>query len=260
VVGGLLLYFSILFIKSFGRGNKATNEEIAVIREENVETVKKHLENKYGEKFIVNPNGQRDTGSFIPGAVNTSPDYYEAYSEEDPEFIFRVYKYSESSDIKSKEKIRDSYCWKFLKEELRNTIESTLTDELPAEYKIFIDTYSYITFDNSVRQDSSLEQYFSSNNDSPIIFINIYALDSQENVEKKIEQRVSLFFDEFKNKYNSLNMSFRYYSVENEKDFSLINTKELEKKSLIIYGDNYPEIFSKIKVERKFVVKIDTID
>lgn len=258
LAGGLILVFKIIFIKKNSVNNKSTSEETLNIREESVEMLKKHLEEKYGEEFFVNPDGKRDTGSFIPGAVNTSPDYYEAYSEKDPNFIFRVYKYSESRGIKRNDEIRDSYCWKFLKNNLKKTIEGALTNELPTEYKIFIDTYSDLTFDNSLRQDSLLEQYFNMDYNSPIIFINLYTLNSQEKDEKNIEQRVSSLFDEFKYKYNSMNMSFKYYSVENEKDFSLINTKELESKSLIIYGDNYPEILSKIKMERKFVVKVNT--
>ncbi|MFR3729032.1 hypothetical protein [Lacrimispora sp.] len=258
IVGGSIIFFIVLFLKGFSTTPKVTEEEVKLEQEQRLEAVKSHLENKYGEKFIVNPNGKRNTGSFIPGAVNTSPDYYEAYSEEDPEFIFRVYKYSESHNIDSEEEIKDSYCWKFLKEKLKKTIESALPNEFPEEYKIFIDTYSDITFDNSIRQDSQLEKYFNGNYASPIIFINVYALDSKEKYEKNIEQKISLLFEEFKSKYNNMNMNFSYYSVENEKNFSRIDTKELEKKSLIIYGDNYPELFSEIKMERKFVVKIDT--
>lgn len=257
IVGGAIFVFLIRFIKKIPVNDISTNEETSNIKEESVELLKKHLEEKYGERFFVNPAGKRDTGSFIPGAVNTSPDYYEAYSEKDPDFIFRVYKYSESHSIKQSDEIRDSYCWKFLKEDLKKTIESALTNELPIGYKIFIDTYPDITFDNSLRQDSLLEQYFNRNYNSPIIFINVYTLNSQEEDEKNIEQKVTSLFNEFKNKYNSMNMSFRYYSVENEKDYSLISTKEFESKSLIIYGDNYPEILSKINMQRKFVIKID---
>lgn len=260
IVVGSIIFFIVLFLNSFSTPPKLTEEEVKLKQEQKLEAVKSHLENKYGEKFIVNSNGKRDTGSFIPGAVNTSPDYYEAYSEEDPEFIFRVYKYPESYDIESKENIKDSYCWKFLKEKLKKIIESALANELPTEYKIFIDTYSSITFDNSIRQNSPLEQYFNSSCASPIIFINVYTLDSQEKNEKNIEQRISLLFEEFRSKYKNVNINFCYYSVENEKDFFRIDTKELEKKSLIIYGNNYPEILSEIEMNRKFVVEIDTID
>ena len=57
IVGGSIIFFIVLFLKGFSTTPKVTEEEVKLEQEQRLEAVKSHLENKYGEKFIVNPNG-----------------------------------------------------------------------------------------------------------------------------------------------------------------------------------------------------------
>ncbi len=69
-----------------------------------------------------------------------------------------------------------------------------------------------------------------------------------------------MLLNEFREKANNMSMKFSYYLVEDREKFQLIDVNELEKRSLIIYGSNYPESIHQMKKEKKFQTEINTND
>ena len=157
------------------------------------------------------------------------------------------------SDASIKE-LRDSYCWKFLREKIREDIKITLDDLLVDKYKVSIKNTAVITFGGSVTPDAKMEDYFKNQElQNPILIcINIYVYESENSVEQETEQRIRSLF----NQYNIDNMSMevRYFDMKNKDDFEAIDIIQIEDQ----FRGQYRTIsnIEKEEKEEKFTIKL----
>ncbi len=264
VVGIIIFTLVILFVKEVRDYHKRGKEKVQVITDQYPNAIKKHLEEKYGKKFNINPNWKNTGGgSPIPFSEDGSSIYYEVYAEDASDFPFRVYVYPISEKDRSIEEIRDSYCWKFLREELRKRFKDRLDGVLPEGYKLSIETVGNITFENYVTPASSIEEYFKSYRFQPTIYIYIYTHNSEKTVEQKSEESAFLLLNEFKDNIDNISMKFIYYVIENKDDFDSIDVIREEKKNLAVYSDDTETSYKRIRSmekEEKFKIEINSND
>lgn len=110
IIGIIFGAFVMLLIKMKEK-QKIEDQETQIREAKIVERAENYLENKYGIKFLVNPDGFNDVESFIPGQVEHNYKLcYEASSLEDPNYVFRVYFDIDTNNNQYSEQIRDNYC------------------------------------------------------------------------------------------------------------------------------------------------------
>ena len=264
VIGVIIFTLIILFVKDIKDYHERGKEKMQVTANEYPDKIKKHLVKKYGKKFIINPNWKSTGGgSPIPFSEDGSSIYYEVYAEDASDCPFRVYVYPVSEKDRSIEEIRDNYCWKFLRENLRKKFKERLDKVLPEGYKLSIETVGNITFENYVTPASSTEEYFKSNRFQPTIYIYIYTHNSENEEEQRSEESALLLLNEFKDNIDNISMKFTYYVIENKEEFDSIDVLREEKKNLMVYGyesgTSYKQIRSMEK-EEKFKIEINSND
>jgi hypothetical protein len=162
-----LLFLVLMFVHySLKILERPTKEEKAYMRAKHYRTqAKRHLEEKYGEEFFVGDYASW-TGSNgpLPFSYVKGETYYRAYALSDEDFVFRVY-ITEEDDSDEIELIEDNYCWKFIRDDLRELITPYLDELFGDDYKLFVyGLSSYETYPNSVLPSSTLEEFFENNN------------------------------------------------------------------------------------------------
>ena len=262
VIGVILSISIVLFIKN-EKKNLITKSDSIKTQKEYPAAVGTYLEEKYGKKFIVNPKGSDGGGSPIPFSQGCYTMTYEAYAEEDSDFIFCVDVIPRSIDNSDIREIRDSYCWKFLRTKLRRKLEEKLNETLADEYKVYISIYGGTTFESYVMQDSKIEDYFRSSRIQPRISICVFVSENNKSTELKVEKDMDQLLIALKGN-NNVNIDFIYYVTKSKKEFEYIDVKNEERKDFIVYKSNYPEVYKRsiwsIEMDEKFEIKIDTND
>ena len=251
-IGSIIGVIILLFVK-LEENKKAEEMETKMRETELVESLKNHLENKYGKKFIINPEGSSDGGSFIPAKKNENMKvYYEAFTEDDPDFIFRVY-----VEIGPKTKISDNYCWKFLREKLRNKIINELDMLSKEDYKLTIKMYADTTFNDDITPESSIEDYLRGEFNRPSIFINLLTYKSDYGIETSAKEKINKILNQLIENSSWSMVYFTYYVTKDINDYNAINVAEEEKSIFIIFENRIKKSYIPIKsmeLEKKFKV------
>lgn len=260
IIGGSVITFTVLFIKSFSTVPRITDEEIMLKQKQRLEEVKNHLEKKYEKKFVINPDGTDGGGSPIPFSSGYYTVTYEAYAEDDPDFYFNVDVVPMSIHNNEIKEIRDSYCWKFLREKLNNEAEKTLSDNFDGDCKLLIRLSHAFTFENYIEPQSSMEDYFNGSGRKPNIVIYLFTNESNKQLEVKTEQKIMELLNRIKDKSKNVSIEFRYYVIKDSKDFEKI---DILKEDLRLYNSDIDKTYKPFRdmdKEKKIQVTIDTND
>jgi len=234
IVGTIFGSIVILFI-GMEEKQKIKDEEMKIRKAETIKRAENYLEKKYGKKFIVNPDGFNDIESFIPGKVeNNYRVCYEASSLDDPNYVFRVYFYINKNNNQYNEQIRDNYCWKFLREDLRRKIEDKVGLTLDSGYKFEMWLSPDITFNYSISQNSNIEEYFKNTINGMDISIYIFSYKSEDEVEKKIKDNMEILLNNIKNESENARIYCTYFVTSNKIDFDSIDIHKEERYNLMI--------------------------
>ena len=234
IVGTIFGSIVILFI-GMEKKQKIKDEEMKIRKAEIIKRAENYLEKKYGKKFTVNPDGFNDIESFIPGKVeNNYRVCYEASSLDDPNYVFRVYFYINKNNNQYNEQIRDNYCWKFLREDLRRKIEDKVGLTLDSGYKFEMWLSPDITFNYNISQDSNIEEYFRNTINGMDISIYIFSYKNEDEVEKKIKDNVEILLNNIKNESENARIYCTYFVINNKNDFESIDIHKEEKYNLMI--------------------------
>ncbi|WP_024347238.1 hypothetical protein [Lacrimispora indolis] len=213
-ISGWIMF--IIFFYSPDRRKAIPEKSESEIEEELNQMVERHLENKYGERFIiVEPRygsawHTTTQGSPVPGGSvggeSGFPRYCIAYAESDMDFKFRVYVYRESLekrlDINNVKEIQDSYSWKFLKEKVREYFDTRMAEKIPDERKWIISTVEDLRFDDDINKDSSLEQYFSEYNSGEKIDLWVNLIVNGESEDADLQEDLYSVTKAFCEKYD----------------------------------------------------------
>ncbi|MBE5981374.1 MAG: hypothetical protein E7249_19950 [Paenibacillaceae bacterium] len=257
IIGIIFGAFVMLLIKMKEK-QKIEDQERQIREAKIVERAENYLENKYGIKFLVNPDGFNDIESFIPGQVEHNYKLcYEASSLEEPNFVFRVYFDIDTNNNQYSEQIRDNYCWKFLRNELRSCIENEL-DGILKEYKLVIKIYPNLTFNNNITPKSQLLDFLKSD---LRLDINIELFTPDNNEMKGNEQIIINTINELLEESNNSDIQFTYYIAKSRKDYENINVAEEEKSNLMISQNNKNnsnDSKSSIELIKKFDIRMST--
>lgn len=257
VITGLILTITIL-VKSLFIAPKVTDEEVIMKQEQKLEVIKSHLEKKYGKKFVINPGGTDGGGSPIPFSNGYYTITYEAYAEDDPNFHFIVDVVPMSIENNEIKEIRDSYCWKFLREKLNNEVIEALDGSFDGDYKLILDLSSSATFEDNIRPDSPIEDYFNGSSKSPAIYIDLFT--AEKDLELETEQNIAGLLNQIKEKSNHVDINFCYYEMNNYEDFDAI---DITKEHLRLYDNEIYRTYRAVRdmeKEMKFQLTIDTDD
>ncbi|MFR3729035.1 hypothetical protein [Lacrimispora sp.] len=260
IVGGSIIFFIVLFLKGFSTTPKVTEEEVKLEQEQRLEVVKRHLEKKYEKKFVINSDGTDGGGSPIPFSSGYYTVTYEAYAEDDPNFRFIVDVVPVSIKNNEIKEIRDSYCWKFLKEKLNNEIKETLNGDFDGDYKLILYLSSSATFENNIKPDSSIKDYFNGNGKSPAIYIDMFTTQKAKKLEIKTEQKISQLLDKIKEQSDHVDITFSYYVMKKNEDFYAI---DITREHLRLYDNDIYRTYRAVgdmDKELKFQLMIDTGD
>ncbi len=165
----------MMFLIGIRHYQKQQEENIRLINEYPVK-IENMLEEKYQKEFVVD-SGYRiydSGGAIIPGRqYHIGPYRYQAYAKDDPDYVFQACVYPKSEKDNTISKIKDSYCWQFLREQIRQYISEKAADGLPEEYKLIIDTQESTDFGDHVFAGCPTRYYFSSPFDKPEITISL---------------------------------------------------------------------------------------
>ena len=241
VIGVIIFTLIILFMKEIIGYHKRGEEKIQIITDEYPAAIENHLESKYGEKFIINPKWIRTGGgSPIPFSEDGSPIYYEVHTEEEPDFGFRVYLFPMSDkDCKIKE-IRDSYCWKFFREQIKKYFESRIEGVITQEYKLVVNVNPNITFANSINQYSSTESYFRYVNGKVSLRLYLILNKDEELDHVLLRNEVYQIMEKFYDKYDeNMYIYFTCFKAESQDDFKLLDERKKENTVFVKLSD-YP--------------------
>lgn len=234
IVGTIFGSIVILFI-GMEKKQKIKDEEMKIRKAETIKRAENYLEKKYGKKFIVNPDGFNDIESFIPGKVeNNYRVCYEASSLDDPNYVFRVYFYINKNNNQYNEQIRDNYCWKFLRENLRSKIEDKVGLTLDNGYKFEMWLSPDITFNYNISQNSNIEEYFKNTINGMDISIYIFSYKNEDEVEKKIKGNMEILLNNIKNESENARIYCTYFVTSNKNDFDSIDIHKEERYNLMI--------------------------
>ena len=254
IIGAIICIISLIFV-TFKKNQGIHEKEIKMQEIEFVKSLESYLEIKYGNKFIVNSEGASDDGSFISAKKNENIKvYYEAFSKDDPNFIFRVY-----ADIGPETKISDNYCWKFLREKLRSKVIDELNMLSEDEYKLIIKMYADTTFDYDITPQSQIEDYFRGEFNRPSIFINLLTNKSNNEIETIAKEKVNKMLNQLIEDSNWTMIYFTFYVTKDITDYKAVNVVEEEKSIFIIFHDKIKKSYIPIKsmeLEKKFKVTV----
>lgn len=235
LIVGTIFGSIVILIIGMEKKQKIKDEEMKIRKAETIKRAENYLEKKYGKKFIVNPDGFNDIESFIPGKVeNNYRVCYEASSLDDPNYVFRVYFYINKNNNQYNEQIRDNYCWKFLREDLRSKIEDKVGLTLDNGYKFEMWLSPDITFNYSISQNSNIEEYFKNTINGMDISIYIFSYKNEDEVEKKIKGNMEILLNNIKNESENARIYCTYFVTSNKNDFDSIDIHKEERYNLMI--------------------------
>ena len=249
---------TIVFVMNSSGSKKITHEEVVLRQEQRLQGIKSHIEKKYGKKFVINPEGTDGGGSPIPFSSGYYTVTYEAYAEDDPDFYFIVEVVPVSISDNEIKEIRDSYCWKFLREKLNNEVIEALDGSFDGDYKLILDLSSSATFEDNIRPDSPIEDYFNGSSKSPAIYIDLFT--AEKDLELETEQNIAGLLNQIKEKSNHVDINFCYYEMNNYEDFDAI---DITKEDLRLYDNEIYRTYRAVRdmeKEMKFQLTIDTDD
>lgn len=199
--------------------------------------VEKHLEDKYGERFIVE-EGWYGTAAAnpLPFPKETgAPLYCIAYAESDLDFGFRVYVYpksiEEKRDINNVGKISDGYCWKFFREYIREELEAGVDKVIPQEYKLVVNATEDTVFNDNVKQASSIDFYIR-NTDGNKVLVYLYLIINND--IDLLEDKLYEVLEESYKKYNKkMEIYLICYKTANEDDYNTFIPQKVEDRAFI---------------------------
>ncbi|WP_313577879.1 hypothetical protein [Lacrimispora sp.] len=232
----------IIFFYSLDRRKVIPEKSESEIEEELNQMVERHLENKYGERFIIvkpryGPAWHTTTqGSPVPGGSvggeSGFPRYCIAYAESDMDFKFRVYVYRESLekrlDINNVKEIQDSYSWKFLREKIREYFETRMAEKIPDERKWIIDAVYSIRFGESINGDSPIEKYLLQYDEIDKMTLGIILIVNGESESDVLQHALYTVTKEFYEEYGVVDLGIVCYKVKTAEDFTNIDEKKYE--------------------------------
>lgn len=196
------------------------------------------LEEKYEKEFIVESGYQTyDSGSFIPGRqYHHGPYRYQVYAKEDPNYLFQACVYPKSEKDNTISKIRDSYCWQFLREQIRQYVSEKASDVLPQEYKLVIDTQEDTDFGDNVFPYCPTRYYFSSPFDKPRITISvILPPDDSGYEEQSLKEEIYPILEEFyKENGGNMYLNVAYCHPATYEDYVAFDIIKRESETFII--------------------------
>ncbi|WP_156882333.1 hypothetical protein [Lacrimispora indolis] len=229
IISGFILTCAIF---SFGSDKKrlSDDEKDEIRQEELRQMVEKHLEDKYGERFIVE-EGWHGTaaGDPLPFPKDTGdPWYCIAYAESDLGFGFRVYVYpkviGKEREVNNVGEIWDGYCWKFLREQIRKDLETGVDKAIPLEYKLVVYADFDTVFDDDIQRDSSIESYIR-NADGNKIEVYLYLI-----IDNDIDLLKDKLYKVLKENYEKYNGTIKFYLIcyKTEDDLRIFNEKTMD--------------------------------
>lgn len=270
IIGGVVLGVVIFLNSNIINGHRESRDEKKErIERELRQMAEKHLESKYGERFVLEQHWY-GTGSGSPfpgvggGTAIGDPTYCYASAESDMDFRFHVYVYPELLEqklsINNVKEIQDGYCWKFIKEKMKEEMQEKLGKILDREYKLFIRT-SGDDFNSQLTSNSTVEDYLRLAKFSPNIQCFIFVKVSNDESEKKIQKYFLQLIAHFKKIENEFEISFDYYIVNNNDDFDSIDVVKEENGHFAGHdrkGETWQNPIWDLKMKRKFGIEIDT--
>ena len=273
IIGVFILAITIFFYR-LNRDPAIPEKSESEIEEELNQMVIMHLENKYGEQFIIEKPRYGSSwhtttqGSPIPGGSvggkSGFPRYCYAFADSDMDFRFRVYVYRESLekslDINNVKEIQDGYCWKFIKEKMKDEIQEKLWDILDNNYKLFIRTDGD-DFNSQLTANSTAEDYLKLAKSCPYIQIFIFVKASDDKSEKNVKKYASQLITDFKKIKNEFEISFDYYIVNSNDDFDSIDIVKEENGHFAGHdknGKTWQNPIWDLKMEKRFGIEINT--
>lgn len=197
------------------------------------------LEEKYEKEFIVEScyKTTYDNGSFIPGRqYHHGPYRYQVYAKEYPDYLFQACVYPKSEKDKTISKIRDSYCWQFLREQIKQYVSEKATDVLPEEYKLVVDTHEETDFGDNVFPGCPTRYYFSSPFDKPRITISvILPPDDNGYEEQSLKEGIYPILEEFYNENGgNMYLNVAYCHPATYEEYTAFDIKKRESETFII--------------------------
>ncbi|WP_124068063.1 DUF5037 domain-containing protein [Clostridium sp. E02] len=263
VIGVIIFTLIILFMKEIIGYHKRGEEKIQIITDEYPAAIENHLESKYGEKFIINPKWIRTGGgSPIPFSEDGSPIYYEAYAKNDSKFIFRIYVDSISEKDHSIKEIRDGYCWKYLREQVRAYFEKRIVGVINQDYKLVVDVNPDITFDNNVNLNSPTESYFKYANRKASICIYLILNENTKISEKEIlRDKLYKVLKEYYNKFDkNMYIELECFAAKTQDDFIKLDDKNNENKIFVTVKSVSTSNYDPWGVNLETIFTIDVIN
>ncbi|WP_024291078.1 hypothetical protein [Lacrimispora indolis] len=266
IIGVFILAITIFFY-SPDRHKAIPEKSESEIEVELNQMVERHLENKYGERFIiVKPRygsawHTTTQGSPVPGGSvggeSGFPRYCIAYAESDMDFKFRVYVYRESLekrlDINNVKEIQDSYSWKFLKEKVREYFDTRMGEMIPDERKWIISTLGSIRFGESINEDSPIEKYFLQYNKVNKVTLWITLIVNGESESDILQNALYAVTKEFYEEYDEeVAIKISCFKVKKAEDF--INMDGTEEENLKFSGEGKFDTWRE-KLEYLFSIK-----
>ncbi|MDR2021986.1 MAG: hypothetical protein LBQ71_01750 [Hungatella sp.] len=236
LISGLILAIVIFFFGS-DKSRKSDSEKDEIRREELRLMVERHLEDKYGERFIVE-EGWHGTavGDPLPFPKDTGdPWYCIAYAESDLGFGFRVYVYpkviGKERGVNNVGEIRDGYCWKFFREQIRKELEAGVDKAISQEYKLVVNATEDTVFNDNVKQASSIDSYIR-NTDENKVLVYLYLI-----INNDIDLLEDKLYEVLEESYKKYNKKMEFYLIcyktANEDDYNTFIPKKVEDRAFI---------------------------
>ncbi len=210
-------------------------EENLRLIEEYPNKIEAKLEEKYQKEFVIDSAYRTyDSGAIVPGQYHLGPYRYQAYAKEDPDYIFQACVYPKSEKNNTILKIKDSYCWQFLREQIRQYLLENAKDGFPDKYKLIIDTQEDTDFGDNVFAGCPTRYYFSSPFEKPVILVSVIlppALNGYE--EQTLKEEIYPVLEEFYQE-NGRNMALKviYSYTETEEAFVALDSSKRERETI----------------------------
>lgn len=187
-----------------------------------INEVKRYLEEKYNQSFIINPDYVSNAGSFIPGNIDNPTVYYKTYAKDDLNFGFRVYRYSDFNENKKTGIMEDGYCWKYFREQIRDYFNERMKNRTFDNYKLAIEIAPSTTFNNNIKPESPIELYFNNSNKKVSLYFYLI-LNSGDNINEIKEISFDIIQNFYKKYDNNMYIYFICFKTSSDRDFNSLN-------------------------------------
>lgn len=214
-----------------------------------------YLENKYEEKFDINPNYDFRPSGPIPGDTDF-PYIYRTQEKDGNQYMFRTYVYPMADNDKNIKTIEDGYYWKTIEKETKKFMEDKMQGLLPKEYKILFIVDPQSTFEG-VDLTLPMETYFSTLGYQLSFWVYIVIPPNDgTTADLLIKENVYPIIDDyFKMNSGNVWIKFVYYRAETEEDYQKINVGPFES-SIYMGFQEYRRVWSSVKLVEKLRVEI----